>query len=46
MYINHSGEPGVYKNQFPAKIKLAAAMVPTVDGKVNGAVKVDAALWL
>ncbi|RTE02873.1 ABC transporter substrate-binding protein [Paenibacillus whitsoniae] len=37
MYINHASEPGVYKNQFPAKIKWSAAPVPTADGTINGA---------
>lgn len=47
MYINHASEPGVYKNQFPAKIKWSAAPVPTVDGTVNGASPFsNAAVWL
>ncbi|MCU6797490.1 extracellular solute-binding protein [Paenibacillus sp. WQ 127069] len=38
MYINHAGEPIVFKSQFPAKIKWAAAQVPTIDGTINGTV--------
>ncbi len=40
MYFNHSGEPGVYKDQFPTKINWAAAPPPTKDGKITGAVQV------
>ncbi|MEI7025711.1 ABC transporter substrate-binding protein [Paenibacillus sp. y28] len=46
MYINHSAEPAVYKNQFPAKIRWAAAPVPTVDGKMNGATMVNGGAYL
>ncbi|MFD0693372.1 ABC transporter substrate-binding protein [Paenibacillus sp. GCM10027628] len=40
MYLNHSGEPGVYKDQFPTQIHWAAAMPPTSDGTINGAIQV------
>lgn len=40
MYINHSGEPGVYKDQFPTKEDWAAAPVPTSDGMIKGASQV------
>ncbi|AFH62967.1 ABC transporter substrate-binding protein [Paenibacillus caseinilyticus] len=46
MYISFSSEPGVYKNQFPAKIKWAAAPVPSIDGKVKGASGVAGGQWL
>jgi multiple sugar transport system substrate-binding protein len=46
MYFNHSGEPGVYKFQFPTKIRWAGAMPPTVDGKQTGAVQVIAGSYL
>ena len=36
MYINHSGEPGMYKDQFPTKVNWAAATVPTLDGIIKG----------
>ncbi len=36
MYINHSGEPGVYKDQFPTEENWAAAPVPTSDGTIKG----------
>nr|WP_235941514.1 sugar ABC transporter substrate-binding protein [Paenibacillus puerhi] len=37
MYLSYSAESGVYKSQFPAKIKWAAAQAPTIDGTVKGA---------
>jgi multiple sugar transport system substrate-binding protein len=37
MYLSYSAEPGVYKSQFPAKIKWAAAQAPTFDGTIKGA---------
>lgn len=40
MYINHSGEPGVYKDQFPTEENWAAAPVPTSDGTIKGASQV------
>ncbi|WP_438445459.1 ABC transporter substrate-binding protein [Gorillibacterium sp. sgz5001074] len=47
MYINHASEPGVYKNQFPAKIKWSAAQLPTFDGTVKGAAPFsNATVWL
>lgn len=46
MYINHSGEPGVYKYQFPTKVRWAAALPPTIDGNRNGAVHVIAGSYL
>jgi multiple sugar transport system substrate-binding protein len=42
MYFNHSGEPGVYQNQFPTKVRWAAALPPTIDGKQAGTVSVIA----
>ncbi|MBO9605862.1 MAG: sugar ABC transporter substrate-binding protein [Paenibacillaceae bacterium] len=46
MYISFSSEPGVYKNQFPAKIRWAAAQVPTYDGTVRGASGFLGGQWL
>ncbi|WP_438447255.1 ABC transporter substrate-binding protein [Gorillibacterium sp. sgz5001074] len=46
MYISFSSEPGVYKNQFPAKIKWAAAPVPSIDGQIKGASSVAGGQWL
>jgi multiple sugar transport system substrate-binding protein len=46
MYISFSSEPGVYKNQFPAKIDWAAAPVPTIDGTVKGASSFLGGQWL
>ncbi|WP_199621818.1 ABC transporter substrate-binding protein [Paenibacillus alkalitolerans] len=46
MYVNHSGEPGVYKNQFPSKIEWAAAPLPSLDGTVPGASLVRGGTWL
>lgn len=40
MYINHSGEPGVYKDQFPTTVNWAAALPPTADGQIHGAINV------
>lgn len=40
MYFNHSGEPGVYKEQFPTEIKWAAAQPPTEDGTIKGAIQI------
>ncbi|MFD2412220.1 ABC transporter substrate-binding protein [Paenibacillus rhizoplanae] len=37
MYINHSAEPGVYKDQFPTTANWAAVAVPTTDGTIKGA---------
>lgn len=37
MYLSYSAEPGVYSSQFPAKIKWAAALAPTIDGEIKGA---------
>lgn len=37
MYINHSAEPGVYKDQFPTTENWAAVTVPTTDGTIKGA---------
>ncbi|MEK3720692.1 ABC transporter substrate-binding protein [Paenibacillus sp. FSL H8-0034] len=42
MYFNHSGEPGVFQNQFPTQIRWAAALPPTLDGKQSGTVSVIA----
>ncbi|AJY76890.1 ABC transporter substrate-binding protein [Paenibacillus beijingensis] len=46
MYISFSSEPGVYQNQFPAKIEWAAAPVPTIDGKVAGKTSLLGGQWL
>jgi len=46
MYFNHSGEPGVYKFQFPTEIRWAGAMPPTIDGTQNGAVHVISGSYL
>lgn len=46
MYMSYSSEPGVYKNQFPAKIDWAAAPVPTIDGTVKGASGFLGGQWL
>lgn len=40
MYFNHSGEPGVYKGQFPTTINWAAAQPPTQSGQISGASQV------
>ncbi|WP_027092905.1 ABC transporter substrate-binding protein [Cohnella thermotolerans] len=37
MYLSYSAEPGVYSSQFPAKIKWAAALAPTITGEIKGA---------
>ncbi|MBB3111511.1 multiple sugar transport system substrate-binding protein [Paenibacillus phyllosphaerae] len=46
MYISFSSEPGVYQNQFPAKIDWAAAPVPTTDGQVHGKTSFTGGQWL
>ncbi|MDQ0891699.1 multiple sugar transport system substrate-binding protein [Paenibacillus sp. V4I9] len=47
MYISYSVEPGVYKNQFPPKIRWDAALVPTIDGgEPKGAIDPGAGTWL
>ncbi|TBL81959.1 ABC transporter substrate-binding protein [Paenibacillus thalictri] len=47
MYLSISAEPNVYKQQFPAKIKWDAAMPPTIDGNIRGAVGLtQAGSWL
>ena len=46
MYLSFSSEPGVYKNQFPAKIKWAGAMAPTIDGNMKGASGLLGGQWL
>ncbi|MDF2836389.1 MAG: transporter substrate-binding protein [Paenibacillus sp.] len=46
MYLSFSSEPGVYKNQFPAKIQWAAAPPPTIDGNINGASGFLGGQWL
>jgi multiple sugar transport system substrate-binding protein len=46
MYISYSSEPGVYKSQFPAKIKWAAAPVPSIDGTIKGASGFLGGPWL
>jgi multiple sugar transport system substrate-binding protein len=42
MYFNHSGEPGVFQNQFPTKVRWSAALPPTIDGSQNGTISVIA----
>jgi ABC-type sugar transport system, periplasmic component len=47
MYISYAAEVGVYQSQFPTKVNWAAAQIPTVDGKINGAVGTNGgASWL
>ncbi|MCL6459914.1 MAG: extracellular solute-binding protein [Gorillibacterium sp.] len=46
MYLSFSSEPGVYKDQFPAKIEWAGAPVPTIDGTVKGATGFLGGQWL
>ena len=47
MYISYSYEPGVYQNQFPAKIRWAAAQVPTIDGsEPKGVIGTGGTTWL
>jgi len=46
MYLSFSSEPGVYKNQFPAKIEWAGAPVPTIDGTIKGAAPLLGGQWL
>ncbi|MDR6882419.1 extracellular solute-binding protein [Bacillus sp. 3255] len=48
MYLSYSVEPGVYKNQFPAKAKWDAAPIPTIDGTYKGVFNlgVGASRWL
>lgn len=46
MYLSYSSEPGVYKNQFPAKIRWSSALAPTIDGNINGASGFLGGQWL
>jgi multiple sugar transport system substrate-binding protein len=48
MYLSYSSEPGVYKNQFPAKIEWDAALPPSIDGAYKGVVNqgAGATRWL
>jgi multiple sugar transport system substrate-binding protein len=46
MYFNHSGEPGVYQNQFPTTVKWAAAYPPTVDSSQSGTIAVLAGNYI
>ncbi len=46
MYFNHSGEPGVYQNQFPTKINWDSALPPTIDGNRTGTVAVLAGNYI
>jgi multiple sugar transport system substrate-binding protein len=46
MYMSFSSEPGVYKNQFPAKIRWSAAPAPTITGEVKGASGFLGGQWL
>ncbi|RAV20790.1 ABC transporter substrate-binding protein [Paenibacillus contaminans] len=47
MYISYSVEPGVYKNQFPPKIKWDAAPMPTIDGgEPKGTAGPGGGIWL
>ncbi|MFD0681313.1 MULTISPECIES: ABC transporter substrate-binding protein [unclassified Paenibacillus] len=47
MYISISAEPNVYKQQFPAKIKWGAALPPSIDGNIRGAIGLtQAGAWL
>jgi multiple sugar transport system substrate-binding protein len=46
MYLSFASEPGVYKNQFPAKIKWSSALAPTIDGNINGVSGLLGGQWL
>lgn len=47
MYLSVSAEISVFENQFPAKIRWAAALPPTVDGNYEGAMDLgNAGSWL
>ncbi|MDF2922454.1 MAG: transporter substrate-binding protein [Paenibacillaceae bacterium] len=46
MYFNHSGEPGVYQNQFPTNINWGGALPPTIDGSRTGSVSVLAGHYI
>ncbi|MCR2805735.1 ABC transporter substrate-binding protein [Paenibacillus soyae] len=46
MYLSFSSEPGVYKNQFPAKIRWAGALPPTIDGNVKGVAGFLGGQWM
>ncbi|MFC5446645.1 ABC transporter substrate-binding protein [Paenibacillus aestuarii] len=47
MYFSNSSEPNVYKSQFPAKIRWAAAPPPTYTGNYDGVVNISlAGTWL
>ena len=47
MYISYSVEAGVYKNQFPPKIKWDAAPMPTIDGgEPKGTAGPGGGVWL
>ncbi|MBO9607142.1 MAG: extracellular solute-binding protein [Paenibacillaceae bacterium] len=43
--LSSSNEPGVFKTQFPAKIKWAAATVPTAKGVRGGAAYMTGGTW-
>jgi multiple sugar transport system substrate-binding protein len=45
MYLSHSAEPGVYTNQFKAKIDWAAAPVPTLEETPKGVSAIDRIDW-
>lgn len=47
MYMSLSAEVGVFKDQFPAKIKWDSAPIPTIDGTVKGAADMlNGGTWL
>ncbi|OUS70426.1 ABC transporter substrate-binding protein [Paenibacillus sp. MY03] len=46
MYLSFSSEPGVYKNQFPTKIRWAGALPPTIDGTVKGVAGFLGGQWI
>ncbi|MDQ0899393.1 MULTISPECIES: ABC transporter substrate-binding protein [unclassified Paenibacillus] len=47
MYMSYSVEPGVYKNQFPPKIKWDAVQIPTIGGgDPKGVINFNGGTWL
>jgi len=47
MYLSLSAEVGVYRDQFPAKIRWSTAIVPSIDGNVKGAMDMlNGGTWL
>jgi multiple sugar transport system substrate-binding protein len=47
MYLSLSAEVGVFKDQFPAKIKWASSPIPSINGAINGAADMlNGGTWL